>query len=623
LSQSRGSRAGALADRDRSHLVHRSLNAAGNHRGVERATTTPPPSLPATPEAELFSADGIARFIADLPSGVAVFDRELRYVAANVTWAEALGLAGIDLAGRRHEEVGGGDDGGRFAAGQRRALAGDIVEAWPLAEDCGDGRTRTVGFRPRRAGDGSIVGVVAALGDSVRELTAPAWSPPDDRLTGITGREGFLGRVRTVLAAPARYRRNVAVFLVDIDDFKGINALYGTRIGDRVLAAVATRLVRGVRSRPGSRQSDRPTDADLVARLGADEFGVVMGGGALSPADAEAFALRLLQLAAAPVVVGRQRIRLTANVGYLIIGPGHCSEDDALRDLNAALQEAKLCGPNSVKPWDPALTSVVGRRLALLDELRRALDEGEFVLHYQPILSLGDQRAAGAEALLRWKHPRQGLIPPGDFLPLLEESGLIVPVGRWIIREAMRQMQLWRRLYGRDMVDWLSINVSAKQFNNPSLLLATLEEIGASGVPLDRIKLEITESAVMRNPDVTRAVLGELQHIGIRVGLDDFGTGYSALGALRHYRVDMIKIDRDFTSRLDTADGRELVAALLKIARIYGAAVVAEGVESAEQQTALQALGCDFGQGYLYARPMDGALFGAYALTRLVHGLVE
>jgi EAL domain-containing protein (putative c-di-GMP-specific phosphodiesterase class I) len=319
-------------------------------------------------------------------------------------------------------------------------------------------------------------------------------------------------------------------------------------------------------------------------------------------------------------VVGNQRIRLTANVGYLITGPDHRTEDDVLRDLNAALQEAKLRGPDSVKAWDPALTSSVGRRLALLDELRRALDEGEFVLHYQPILGLADQRVVGAEALLRWNHPRDGLMAPADFLPLLEESGLIVPVGRWIIREAVRQMQVWRRLYGRDMLDWVSINVSAKQFNDPTLLLATLDEINDSGFPLERLKLEITESAIMRNPEITRTILCELQHIGIRVGLDDFGTGYSALGALRHYSVDMIKIDRDFTNRLDTEDGRELVMALLRIARIYGAAVVAEGVETAEQQTLLRASGCDFGQGYLFAKPMEGSFFGAYALRQLVLG---
>jgi EAL domain-containing protein (putative c-di-GMP-specific phosphodiesterase class I) len=193
-----------------------------------------------------------------------------------------------------------------------------------------------------------------------------------------------------------------------------------------------------------------------------------------------------------------------------------------------------------------------------------------------------------------------------------------VPVGCWVIREVVRQMQVWRMLYGRDMLEWVAINVSARQFNDPTLLLATLSEINDSGFPLDRLKLELTESAVMRKPEVARAVLGELQELGIGVALDDFGTGYSALGALRHYTVDTIKIDRDFTNRLDTEDGRELVLALLKIARIYGATVVAEGVETVMQRDLLRRAGCDFGQGYLFARPMDGGFFGAYALTHLV-----
>ncbi len=356
----------------------------------------------------------------------------------------------------------------------------------------------------------------------------------------------------------------------------------------------------------------------MVARLGADEFAIILGGPTPTLGNAESFARRLLQLVAAPVIVGEQRIRLTANVGFLLTSPAHRSEDDVLRDLDAALQEAKASGPNSVRAWEPTLTSSVGRRLAMLDQLRRALDEGEFVLHYQPIIALADGRVVGAEALLRWNHPSDGLVPPKDFLPLLEESGLIVPVGCWVIREVVRQMEVWRTLYGRDMLEWVSINVSARQFNDPSLLLGALREIDEAGFPLGRLKLEITESAVMRNPEVTRHVLGQLQELGIRVALDDFGTGYSALGALRHYSVDMIKIDRDFTARLDAEDGRELVLALLKIARIYGAAVVAEGVENEAQRDILLASDCGFGQGYLFAKPMDGRFFGAYMLTHLV-----
>jgi predicted signal transduction protein with EAL and GGDEF domain len=578
-------------------------------------------------EAEAPAPDWITRFVDDIPTGVALFDRELRYVTANAGWVKAFRLSAAPLAGQRHDELDP-TGGSQFAALQARAIAGEVVSGCDSVETDAAGRLwqRAVSFRPRRARDGSVLGVTAALQEVVTAPSANIAQPMPDRLTGIAGREAFLARLRAALKPVGGDPRATAMFLLDIDDFKGINDLYGTRIGDRVLKTVAARLLTGIRSRPTPPgHSDRPVKslgADLVARLGADEFGVILGNATPTPADAEAFARRLLQLVATPINVGDQRIRLTANLGYIITTPGHHTEDDVLRDLNVALQEAKLRGPHSARAWDPGLTSSVGRRLALLDELRRALEENEFVLHYQPILNLADQRVVGAEALLRWNHPTEGIVPPADFLPLLEESGLIVQVGCWVIREVVRQMQVWQMLYGRDMLDWVSINVSARQFNDPSLLLATLCEINDSGFPLDRLKLEITESAVMRSPELTSNVLGELQDIGIRVALDDFGTGYSALGALRHYSVDTIKIDRDFTKRLDTDDGRELVLALLKIARIYGAAVVAEGVETAAQQEILQQAGCDYGQGYLFAKPMGGSLFGAYALTHLVEGVV-
>lgn len=578
------------------------------------------------PAAETPAPEWIARFVADIPTGVAVFDRELRYVAANPPWVETFGLATASLAGRHHHELDRGR-GAPFAELQRRALFGEVVNGCNTVESDAAGHLshRAVGVRPWLDRDGAILGVIAALHEIVMAPADEAGHDAPDRLTGIAGRHRFLARLRAALAAPAAPLGGTAMFLIDIDDFKGVNDLYGTRIGDRVLKTIATRLLTGVRSRatPAGR-SNRPAppaEADLVARLGADEFGIILGSAVPSSADAEAFARRVLQSLAAPVTVGERRIRLTANVGFIVTGPAHHTEDEVLRDLNVALQEAKARGPNSAKAWEPALTSTVARRLALLDQLRRALDEGEFVLHYQPIFSLADDRVVGAEALLRWNHPSDGLIPPNDFLPLLEDSGLIVPVGCWVIREVVRQMQVWQMLYGRDMLEWVSVNVSARQFNDPSLLLATLSEINEGGFPLDRLKLEITESAVMRNPEITRAVLGELRDLGIRVALDDFGTGYSALGALRHYSVDTIKIDRDFTTRLDTEDGRELVLALLRIARIYGAAVITEGVETAAQRNILRSAGCDFGQGYLFAKPMDGSFFGAYALTRLVEGV--
>lgn len=581
--------------------------------------------------AEMPSPDWLGRFVDDIPTGVAVFDRELRYVAANAAWIKTFQLAAVAVMGLQHHEFDRGE-GALFAELQRRALFGEMVTGCSSVESDAAGNLlhRAISMRPWLGRDSAVLGIIAAL----HEIVTP---PPDkadhdlpDRLTGIAGRHRFLARLQSALrsgqAKPVGASgRGVAAFLIDVEDFKSINDLYGTRIGDAVLKTIASRLLTGIRSRATpvgrSGQAEPASEPDLVARLGADEFGVVLGGAAVATAaSAEAFAQRLLRLVATPIVVGEQRIRLTANIGFLITGPAQRSADDVVRDLNVALQEAKARGPNSVKSWEPALTTMVGRRLVLLDQLRRALDEGEFVLHYQPILSLADNRIVGAEALLRWNHPSDGLMPPKDFLPLLEESGLIVPVGCWVIREVVRQIEVWRTLYGRDMLEWVSINVSARQFNDPSLLLQTLGEINDGGFALDRLKLEITESAVMRNPEITRDVLGQLHELGIRVALDDFGTGYSALGALRHYTIDTIKIDRDFTSRLDTDDGRELMLALLKIARIHGAAVITEGIETVAQRDILREASCDFGQGYLFARPMEGSLFGAYALTHLVAG---
>ena len=577
-------------------------------------------------EAETPPPEWVADFVEDIPTAVAVFDRELRYIAANTPWLSTFHLTAAPLVGRRHYEL---DPcaGPQLTGLQRRALAGEVVNGSTAVESEAGGtiHRRIVSVRPRRDRDGGICGVIAALHDGAAAASDRPVPDMPDRLTGIAGRQGFLARLRMALPAAGAASAAIPMFLLDIDDFKGINDLYGAHIGDLVLQTIATRLVTGVRSKAAAAERSgpdvQPPEGDLVARLGADEFGIILGSGASTLADAEAFARRLLDLVETPMVVGDQRVRLTANVGFIITNMSHHTEDDVLRDLNIALQEAKAHGPNSARAWEPALTRTVGRRLVMLDQLRRALDQGEFVLHYQPVLSLSDDRIVGAEALLRWNHPSDGLIMPADFLPLLEESGLIVPVGCWVIREVVRQMQVWQLLYGRDMLEWVAVNVSARQFNDPSLLLATLSEVNDSGFPLNRLKLELTESAMMRDPEVTRAVLAELQDLGIRVAVDDFGTGYSALGVLRHYNVDAIKIDRDFTARLDCEHGRELMLALLKIARIHGASVVAEGIETAAQLELLRNFDCDFGQGYLFAKPMDGSFFGAYALTHLVEGV--
>ncbi|HUI34323.1 MAG TPA: EAL domain-containing protein [Stellaceae bacterium] len=576
-----------------------------------------------SPEPEILLPEWMARFVADIPSAVAVFDRDHRYVVANNRWLNAFGIVTDGLAGQTHDQF---DPHGAptLAELHRRAMSGEAVETNLGHEDplVDGGSHRVISARPHRDQAGGILGVVATLHETAAVATEKSLQHLTDALTGLAGRHCFMARVRGAVAPEAGSRRPAAIFLLDIDNFKGVNDLYGTSAGDAVLRVIANRILAGTRSRnatpaqPGRHAMIQRTD--MVARLGADEFAIILGNPTPNLVDAEAFARRLLQLAVSPVLVGEQRIRLSANIGYIVTTEAHKSEDEAMRDVDVALQEAKARGPNNAKAWEPALTSTVGRRHELLDQLRAALDENQFVLHYQPILELATGRVVGTEALLRWNHPREGLVAPAAFLPVLEESGLIVPVGCWVLREAVRQMQVWQMLYGRDLLDWVSVNVSARQFNDPSVLLATLAEIRDSGFPLERLKIEITESAVMRNPAVTRSVLSELQELGIRVAIDDFGTGYSALGALRDYQVDMIKIDRGFTARVDTEDGKELVLAMLKIARIYGADVVAEGVETAKERDILLQHGCIYGQGYLFAKPMDGSFFGAYALTHLV-----
>ncbi len=449
----------------------------------------------------------------------------------------------------------------------------------------------------------------------MRRASGLAVPPAPDPLTGLADRQQFARRLRELLSDPDPERHAVVVFAIDLDGFCNLNTLHGPAIGDQVLKIIAERLVLGTRSRDLGEAGTAARGRDMVARLGADEFGIICGSPGLPPAEAEAFAARLPGIVQAPIAIGARSLRLTASIGFITTTPAHREADEALRDLDLALRRAKAVGPGKVLAWEPALTRAAIGRCSLAEQLRRAFDDGELVLHYQPILRLGDNRMVGAEALLRWNHPSEGLVASASFLPLLEETGLIVEVGCWVVREAVRQIESWRLLYGRDIIDWVSVNLSARQFDDPSALLTTLRGIHDGGLSVHRLKLEISETALMRDPEITRAVVAELFRLGIRIAIDDFGTARSALNGLNHYPVDTIKIAAGFTAQIGTAEGEKLAQAVLNMARTCDAAIIAEGIETAAQRDFLHAGGCDFGQGYLFAEPMDGALLGAYALT--------
>ncbi len=563
--------------------------------------------------------DFTARSIREIPAAVALFDRDLCYVAASKRWIAAFGLPRLPLPGWHHDELcRAGQEG--LGEVQRRALAGETVEDYQLVDDeaVPNPRPAILRARPHRRHDGSIVGVIVGL----REVPVPTVierAPAPDPLTGLADRHQFARHLREILSDPDPERRAVVVFALNLDSFRSLNTLHGLRLGDEVLKIIAERLVLGTRSRHSGEAGAAARDRDMVARLGGDEFGIICGPPALPQAEAEAFAARLPRIVQAPIVIGAQSLRVTTSIGFITTTPAHRDADDVLRDLDLALRQAKALGSGKVLAWEPALTRTAIRRYSLVEQVRRGFDNGELVLHYQPILRLSDSRMVGAEALLRWNHPSEGLVTSAAFLPLLEETGLIVEVGCWVIREVVRQIESWRVLYGRDVIDWVSVNLSARQFDDPSALLATLRGIYEGGFSLRRLRLEITETGFMRNPEITRAVLAQLDAVGIQIAIDDFGTGYSSLNSLHTYPVDMIKIDAEFVARIGTADGEKLAEALLNIARTYDATIIAEGIETAAQRDFLEASGCGFGQGYLFAQPMAGALLGAYALTHAVN----
>ena len=563
--------------------------------------------------------DLLIRFVAEIPAAVALFGTDGRYLAMSAEWMETFGLAADAAIGQRHRDL---RQSGAAAIEevQRRALAGETVAGVALADDAATGQG-TLAARACHGADDAVLGVIVAAQLRPRRTSAAA----ADDTSRLAERREFTDRLQRALAEPGpadpdAERREIAVFAINLDGFRNVNNLHGIAIGDEVLQVTAERLVSGTRARASIGAEGAPPRAlDLVARLGADEFGIVCGAPAPTLAEAQALAARLLRIVQNPIAIGPHSLRLTASIGFIIPVGAHRHQDDVLRDLDLTLRQAKTLGPNKAVAWEPSLTAAATRRYSLAEQLRRAFDNGEFVLHYQPVLRLSDNRMVGAEALLRWNHPSEGLATSASFVPVLEETGLIVEIGSWVVRETVRQVEAWRVLYGRDIIEWVSVNISARQFNDPAPLLATLHAIYRDGFSVHRLKVEITETAIMRDPDVTRDVLEQLRQLGIGVAIDDFGTGYSSLNSLRHYPIDMIKIDGEFVTQIGTADGEKLALALLDIARMFGATIIAEGIETEAQRAFLRSGGCGFGQGYLFAEPMDAALLGAYALTHAVN----
>jgi diguanylate cyclase (GGDEF)-like protein/PAS domain S-box-containing protein len=415
-----------------------------------------------------------------------------------------------------------------------------------------------------------------------------------DTLTGLPNRALFSDRLRHAMDRTRRDTGKVAVLLMDLDDFKLVNDSLGHSAGDELLVEVGERLLASIRA------------GDTAARLGGDEFAVLLEN--LADVDeAERVAERISDSLRPPFVLGERETLVTASIGIALGGTTDTKSDpeNLMRDADVAMYRAKHSGKARYALFEETMSARALKRLDLIDDLLRALAREEFALYYQPKVSLATGRIVGFEALLRWEHPERGRLLPERFVSLAEETGLIVPIGRWVLREACHAAREWQLRYPCDPPLIVCVNLSAKQLRDPDLFRDVRQIIGESDLEPSSLDLEITESIAMEDASATAATLEELHALGVRVIIDDFGTGYSSLSRLERFPVDYIKIDRSFVGRLEEETGtRVLVKAMIDLSHALGLEVIAEGVETAGQLERLREMGCNLAQGYHFSRPV-------------------
>jgi diguanylate cyclase (GGDEF)-like protein len=410
-----------------------------------------------------------------------------------------------------------------------------------------------------------------------------------DQLTGLANRTLFHEELDRALEVARRSRQKAAVLYIDLDGFKAINDTLGHAVGDGLLRGIARQITRCLR------------EGDVAARLGGDEFAVLLP--ALDDErDAIVFAEKLLAALERPIPLRSRALLTTASIGVALFPKDGLEAEDLLRKADTAMYTTKESGRNGYACYSQAMNASVLRRAALESGLREAGERGEFVLCYQPQFDVRRERIVGAEALLRWQHPQLGALAPAEFMPVAEESGAIFSVGEWVLREACRQAARWRVEDHRELL--VSVNVSPQQFRDAALAELVRDTLSDTGLPADRLELEITEGCLLEDIDVTLRTLIQLKQLGVRISIDDFGTGYSALSYLKRLPIDALKIDQSFVRALatDPADVA-ITKTIVRLAQGLRKSTVAEGVETIEQLLMLASFGCHRLQGFLFGRP--------------------
>lgn len=421
-----------------------------------------------------------------------------------------------------------------------------------------------------------------------------------DPLTNLPNRALFADRTAHALTSIGRHFHGIAVLFVDLDRFKVVNDSLGHEVGDRLLAAIAERLQACVRQ------------GDTVSRFGGDEFTLLLEH-VSDISQATETAERIISALTYPFTFDAQEVHITASVGIVHSSSPHDEPHTLIRHADVAMYHAKKNGKAQYEVFDPSLDRNTLANLNLENDLRRAIERQEFVVHYQPKVSLDTGETYAVEALARWNHPERGTLSPQEFIPLAEETGLIVPIGRLVLQKACRQARLWQDEDPESPPLFVSVNLSARQLKQPDLADDIALILNNTGLAPEHLELEITESAMIEDSTVTLATFAKLKHLGVRLAVDDFGTGYSSFSYLKNFPLDVLKIDRSFVGGLGTGtDDAAIITAIIEIGHSLGLKVVAEGVETIEQLTWLRELGCDHGQGYYLAKPLSTEDAGAY-----------
>ncbi len=528
--------------------------------------------------------------VAVLASGAALWIAfHLRLHSARVMSirAGAATVMGLAIAGMHYTGVAAA----RFPAGSTGAMAGEGISTEWLA-------ALTIVFALSVLSIALITSVfdlrlesrtsvlAASLADANQELQFLAMH---DSLTKLPNRALLEDRLEQEIQNARREYSSFAVMLLDLDGFKQINDAFGHHVGDLLLIEVANRIRAGIRNR------------DTLARIGGDEFVLLVN--AFEPADVATLADKLITSISEPFDVVGHDLRVSGSVGIAIYGGEADEQYSLLRNADAAMYHAKALGRNAYCFFEESMNDDAHKHLQVTHDLRIGLDSKQLVLHYQPKFDALSGRMVGAEALLRWNHPTRGLVPPDQFIPLAEKTGLIVPIGEWVLDEACRQMSQWQAS-GRP--DWtIAVNLSAVQFNHPGLVQMVRNALERHGLAPHCLTLEITESTAMRNADASMVILQQLHDSGVRISIDDFGTGYSSLLYLKRLPASELKIDRGFVNDLvNNAEDAAIISAIVALGQTLNLKIVAEGVETREQQEFLTRLGCSSLQGFLLGRPM-------------------